>query len=94
MASAVRIIVTDRSVWTLDYGRMSFRRDPRVQGNDHPIVSYTGEWRDFESLVESTAFGHPGRIRFTVYGEDVDGAGSGWITSTYKPGEQGVTPVA
>lgn len=81
---AIRIIVTDSSVWTLDYGSGQFRRDPRVDGAEHPLVRYTCEWRDFDHLVEEP-FTTPDRIRFSVFGRDVDGQGSQWITSTYKP---------
>lgn len=88
---AIRIIITDSSIWTLDYKEMRFRRDPRVQGTEHPMLSYdeTQGWIEFVSL-EEIGTQWEDRIRFSVYGHDLDGHGSGYITSTYKPGEQNV----
>lgn len=87
---SIRIITTDSSVWTLDFEQMQFRRDPRVEGAEHPLVTYSGEWRDFYELAETQAYGYESeRILFSVRGDDVDGAGARYITSTYKPAEQG-----
>lgn len=83
---AIRIIITDSSIWTLDYENMQYRRDPKIQGSDHLMVPYdlTKGWRSFTLLEESHALDHPDRIRFTVFGDEE----LGWITSTYKPAEQ------
>lgn len=87
--AAIRIITTDASVWTFNFTEMIFNRSPRVEGIEHRVVKYTGDWRHFNYIEESCAIGFEDeRIRFTVFGPDLDGQGAEWITSTYKPTEQ------
>lgn len=83
---AIRIILTDSSIWTLDFTEMQYRRDPRVQGVEHYQLSYgrTPGWRPFTHLQEDGTEWDD-RIRFTLYGDEELG---GWATSTYKPAEQ------
>lgn len=82
---AIRIIVTDSSIWTLDYTEMQYRRDPRNPDTEHPVLSYeeTPGWRSFTGL-EETGTPWEDRIRFIIYGDEE----LGYITSTYKPAEQ------
>lgn len=89
--AALRTILTDSSVWIFNFTDMTFNRSPRIEGGNHPYVQYTGEWMPFFCVEETQALGfQQDRIRFTVYGDDLDNAGSDWITSTYKPAEQHV----
>lgn len=88
--AALRTILTDSSIWIFNFNSMTFNRSPRTEGGTHPHVQYTGDWRMFDSLVESKAHGFEDRIRFTVNGLNLDNAGAEWITSTYKPAEQQV----
>lgn len=88
--AATRMILTDASVWVFNFSEMIFNRSPRTEGGTHKHVQYTGDWRPFAVLEESHAIGFEDRIRFTVYGINLDGIGSDWITSTYKPAEQTV----
>lgn len=88
--SAVRIVITDSSVWTFNFTEMRFNRSPRVEGANHPFVKYTGDWRPFQYITEGDAYPHEAdRIRLTVHGRDLDGNGAEWITTTYRPAEQG-----
>jgi hypothetical protein len=86
----VRIILTDSSAWVFNFTEMLFRRDPRVEGADHRLVRYVGEWQSFSRIEETCAVHWDDRVRFTVFGHDIAGPGSDWITTTYQPAAQQV----
>jgi hypothetical protein len=88
--SAIRIVVTDSSVWTFNFTEMLFLRCPRVEGGDHPMVKYEGEWQSFARIEETDAVHWDDRVRMTVFGHDIAGPGSDWITTTYQPAAQQV----
>lgn len=89
--SCMRMIVTNNSLWVIDFTNMEFQRHPRNDSSrDTTWVAYDQtNWTPFVSFKQSECpegiSELEGRIRFTI-GLSVNP--DDWITSTFDPKDQ------